>query len=200
MPRTSSAVKGDTRTRLLEAGMAIMLEKGYNATGIMEVLQAVGVPKGSFYHYFASKEDFGLEIINYFDEIYSARLAECFDNASLSPLQKLRHYCEDSRRRLEESECKKGCLIGKLSQEMAEQSEVFRKRLEVVQYKTRERFGLCIQEGQKQGEISNKHDAFELAEFFLCGWEGAVSRAKTRQNTHPQQVFEKFVFDELLAP
>ncbi len=67
---TKVSARQDTRTQLLEAGTSVMLEKGYNATGIMEVLQLVGVPKGSFYHYFDSKEDFGLQIINHFDETY----------------------------------------------------------------------------------------------------------------------------------
>ena len=62
-PKVATKQKPDTRTALLEAGMNIMIEKGYNNTGIQEVLLAVGVPKGSFYHYFDSKEDFALKII-----------------------------------------------------------------------------------------------------------------------------------------
>ncbi|MBX9686863.1 MAG: TetR/AcrR family transcriptional regulator, partial [Candidatus Obscuribacterales bacterium] len=60
---SSTSSGRDTRAILLEAGMAVMYEKGYSNTGIQEVLSSVGVPKGSFYHYFDSKEDFALKII-----------------------------------------------------------------------------------------------------------------------------------------
>jgi TetR/AcrR family transcriptional regulator, transcriptional repressor for nem operon len=200
MARVAPPVKGNTRTQLLEAGMEVMLAKGYNATGIMEVLQRVGVPKGSFYHYFDSKEQFGLEIINYFDDIYEKTLSDYLDNTKLSPIERLRSYCEGSRKSQEETECRKGCLMGKLGQEMSEQNELFRKRLEEVLYKRRDKFALCIREGQKLGEISTRYDAHDLAEFFLCAWEGAVMRAKTKQNTQSQHVFIKVIFDELLAP
>ncbi len=71
---TRLATKQDTKTALLQAGMDIMLEKGYSNTGIQEVLSSLGVPKGSFYHYFESKESFAVAIIQHFDQEYSAEL------------------------------------------------------------------------------------------------------------------------------
>jgi TetR/AcrR family transcriptional repressor of nem operon len=191
--------KESTKTQLIEAGIQIMQEKGYNNTGIMEVLQSVKVPKGSFYYYFESKEDFGLQIINHFDESYSQRLSEYFDNQSISPLQRLRNYCEDGRQRLLEAQCRKGCLIGNLSQEMADQSEVFRARLEEVMSKWRNRFSTCIKQAQDGGEICTKIDTQDLAEFFLSGWEGAVMRAKTTKNTGPQDAFIRVMFEHFLC-
>jgi TetR/AcrR family transcriptional regulator, transcriptional repressor for nem operon len=193
------APKESTKTQLIDAGIQIMQEKGYNNTGIMEVLQSVGVPKGSFYYYFESKEDFGLQIINHFDEAYSQRLGQYFDDKSLSPVQRLRSYCEDGRTRLLEAQCRKGCLIGNLSQEMADQSEVFRARLEQVMSKWRARFAECIKEAQEQGEICTRIDTVDLAEFFLSGWEGAVMRAKTTKNTGPQDAFIRVMFEHFLC-
>lgn len=190
--------KESTKSQLLEAGVEIMLEKGYNNTGIMEVLQKVGVPKGSFYYYFDSKEDFGLQIINYFEQSYTEKLRDSLNDKSKSPLQRLKLYCEASKKHLESQQCRKGCLIGNLSQEMADQSEVLRKRLEEVMCGWRERFADCIAEGQKLGEIPNHFDARECAEFFLSGWEGAVMRSKTAKNTNPQNSFIKIMFNHVL--
>src|SRR5271156_2303007 len=107
--------KESTKELLLEAGTQIMLLKGYNNTGIMEVLQSTGVPKGSFYYYFDSKEDFGLQIINYFDRMYAEKLRIYLSDQSLSPVARLRKYCEEGQKNLEAQQCKKGCLIGNLS-------------------------------------------------------------------------------------
>src|SRR4051794_12854838 len=131
MPKQSSGTptKESTKTCLIEAGIEIMFEKGYNNTGIQEVLQKTGVPKGSFYYYFDSKEEFGLEIINAFDAGYTDKVNKFLNDKTLSPVQRLRAYCEAGRENLENQQCRKGCLIGNLSQEMADQSEVMRARL-----------------------------------------------------------------------
>src|SRR5262245_63570685 len=81
---------------LLEAGTHIILEKGYNHMGIQEVLQAAGVPKGSFYYYFPSKAAFGLQIIERFAAAYTRRLDQCLGDTSASPLSRLRRHLEQS--------------------------------------------------------------------------------------------------------
>lgn len=197
---TKAAPKQDTRQVLLEAGIAIMMEKGYNNTGIQEVLSSVGIPKGSFYHYFDSKEDFAIEIIKHFDTAYSAKIMACLRDTSLSPLTRLKNYCESGRANLAANQCRKGCLIGNLSQEMADQSETLRKALSKVMAKWRELFASCIEEGQKKGEISKKHSADKLAEMFLSSWEGAVMRGKTTKCTEPLDVFIEVYFGDFLKP
>src|SRR5271168_1127987 len=94
-PKTTA--KPDTKTLLLEAGMDVMFEKGYTNTGISEVLNSVGVPKGSFYHYFDSKEDFALEIIGYFDSGYSQKLINTLRDSDCGPVERLRNYCQCGR-------------------------------------------------------------------------------------------------------
>lgn len=197
MPKTAPA-KENTKNQLLEAGINIMIEKGYNNTGIQEVLQTTGVPKGSFYYYFDSKEDFGLKIIDYFEQQYNQKLCLYLDDKSKSSVERLRAYCEDGKKNFEAQRCRRGCLIGNLSQEMADQSEAFRARLEEVLTKWRNRFAQTIKEGQSNGEISKELDTVELAEFFLSGWEGAVMRSKTTKNVAPQQAFINIMFGHVL--
>ncbi|MBU6450748.1 MAG: TetR/AcrR family transcriptional regulator [Cyanobacteria bacterium REEB67] len=195
---TASPTKQDTRLLLLEAGINIMLEKGYNNTGISEILASVGVPKGSFYHFFESKEEYGLAIIAYTDEQYAAKMAKVFGDKSLTPIERLKKYCAESRKDLVANECRKGCLIGNLSQEMADQSECMRAALVNVLEKSRAAFAACIEEGQKKGEIDSKRPASELAELVQSTWTGAVLRVKTLKNTEPLDTCTRLIFEDIL--
>jgi TetR/AcrR family transcriptional regulator, transcriptional repressor for nem operon len=98
----------------------------------------------------------------------------------------------------EANQCRKGCLIGNLSQEMSDQSEALRARLEEVLTKWRNKFAQCIKEGQDRGQITKAIDHVQLAEFFLCGWNGAILRAKTTKTTTPQKAFMQVMFEQIL--
>lgn len=188
------AGKTETRTALLETGMAIMVEKGYTNTGIQEILNTLSVPKGSFYHYFDSKENYAVAIIQHFDQHYCDLLIQTLRNQEQTPIQRLQSYCQTGRRNLLEQNCRKGCLIGNLSQEMADQSEVLRKELSIVMSKWRDIFASCIQEGQTNGEILTNWSAEHLAELFLSGWSGAITRAKTLKSIEPIDIFMDVMF------
>ena len=124
--------KEATRLRLLETGERIFLEKGYNHTGIQEVLKDAGVPKGSFYYYFKSKEDFGLSVVEASMAAYQIKLDGFLKDETLTPLARLRNYFESGIRTFEENGFRCGCLVGTLSQEMAGQNETFRVRLSEI--------------------------------------------------------------------
>lgn len=188
----------ETRNSLIEKGMDIMLVKGYTNTGIQEILNALAIPKGSFYHHFESKENFAIEIIRHYDQFQTAALSEILGDTSRSPLERLRLYCETYRAKLNEQDCKRGCLIGNLSQEMSDQSEILRQELSTVIRRWRDAFAECIAEGQKIGEIRNKRSADSLAEIFQAGWSGAVMRAKTLRDTESIDTFMSVMFDDIL--
>jgi len=190
--------KESTKVLLLERGTEIMLEKGYNNTGIMEVLQATGVPKGSFYHYFESKEDFGLQIINHFERAYRDKLDLTVGNKELNPVERLRAYCNMGIENFQTQKCRKGCLIGNLSQEMADQSEIFRKRLLEIQTEVTKRFADCFTEAQKAGLIKSAYNCQDLAETFQAGWAGSTVRAKTCKTVEPMQAYVRFTFTHVL--
>ncbi len=195
---SKTASKQDTRTALLEVGMDIMLEKGYSNTGIQEILSALQVPKGSFYHYFDSKENYAVEIIKYFDEAYTGDLKTILTNSELSPLNRLRTYCDHAREKLNNQNCRKGCLIGNLSQEMSDQSEVLRKELTTVLNKRLAMIAACIEEGQNAGEISKKHSAAQLADLFMSALSGAVMMSKTLKIIGPLDIFINVLLDDLI--
>lgn len=190
--------KQETRIALLEKGMEIMLEKGYSNSGIQEILSALQVPKGSFYHYFESKESYGVEIIRYYDQSYTACLTRTLQNNQLTPIERLKDYCLSNTKNLAARECRKGCLIGNLSQEMADQSEVLRQELSSVMGKWRSIVAACIKEGQEKGEIKRDWQPEAIAEIFLSGWSGAMMRAKTVKNTEPLETFMSLLLDGML--
>lgn len=200
MAKTATGEQRDTRALLLEAGMNVMFEKGYTNTGIQEVLSSVGVPKGSFYHFFESKEDFALKIIRHVEQSYVNVLAGFLSDGTRTPLERLKNYCETKKNDLLNQSCRRGCLIGNLSQEMADQSETLRLELARVMKRWRDIFSNCINEGQLRGEISKKLPPDTLAEMFLCGWEGSIMRSKTQKDIEPMQAFIDVIFTEVLAP
>lgn len=200
MARTATGEQRDTRALLLEAGMNVMFEKGYTNTGIQEVLSSVGVPKGSFYHFFQSKEDFALKIIRHVEEGYVQVISGFLSDTSRTPVERLKNYCETKKNDLLNQSCRRGCIIGNLSQEMADQSEILRIDLARVMGRWRDLFAACIDEAQARGEVSKKLPPLTLAEMFLCGWEGAIMRAKTQKNVEPLEAFIEVIFSEVLAP
>jgi TetR/AcrR family transcriptional repressor of nem operon len=190
--------KETTKTILLETGRRLFLEKGYSNTGIEAVVQAAGVPKGSFYYYFGSKEEFGLRVLDRFADEARANFERCLGNTNVRPLERFRCYFEEVRSRLEAEECRHGCLVGNLSQEMAAQSEVFRVRLKEIFEGMLERYVEGLKVAQEAGEIPAGQDLRELAEFCLSSWQGAILRAKATRSTQPIRTFIDVVFGSLL--
>jgi TetR/AcrR family transcriptional repressor of nem operon len=100
--------KAPTKATLVDAGLHLMLEKGYHHTGIQEVLQAAGVPKGSFYYYFPSKEAFGREVIAQFAAAYVERLERCLGETTQSPLTRLHRHLDETLTHFERRGCRGG--------------------------------------------------------------------------------------------
>ena len=186
--------KEATRDLLLEAGRRTFLEKGFNNAGIDVILRTTGIPKGSFYYYFGSKEEFGLKVLDRFAECHGAILDRHLGDLSLSPLERLRLYFETARECLEARECREGCLLGNLSQEMSDHSEAFRERLERIFAGWVDRLADCLVQAQEAGEIEATIDARELAEFWLSSWQGAILRAKTVRSPAPLRTFLRVMF------
>ena len=187
-----------TRDLLLEAGKAAFLERGYNNSGIETILQAAGVPKGSFYYYFHSKEDFGLKVLDHFADWYEERMNQTLGDLTLSPIERFRRYFEGIIERFDTNQCRKGCLIGKLSQELADLSEVFRLKLEEIFRRWEDRYAECLQSAQDRGEILPILPAPALAELWLNGWQGAMLRAKSSRNSAPLRTFLDVMFTHVL--
>lgn len=192
-PRLRDSLE-DTRALLLRAGVEILTEKGFSATGLEEILSRVGVPKGSFYHYFDSKEAFGLALIERYGQFFARKLERHLGNQALSPLNRLRAFVDDATQGMARHRFSRGCLIGNLGQEMGALPESFRLHLQATFADWQARFAACLTQAQQAGELATSADAQQLAAVFWIGWEGAVLRAKLERNAQPLQVFAQFFF------
>lgn len=187
-----------TRDLLLDVGKRTFLERGYANSGIETILQAAKVPKGSFYYYFESKEDFGLKVLDRFAESYDEAMNQSFGDGSLSPIERFQRYFEGVADRFDLDQCRKGCLIGNLSQELADHSEAFRVKLEEILQRWVGRYAECLRLAEDLGEIEPILPVRDVAELWLSGWQGALLRAKTSRNSTPLRAFLDVMFRHVL--
>lgn len=178
-----------TREALLRAGVEILTEKGFAATGIDQILRQIGVPKGSFYHYFASKEAFGAEVIQSYADYFAAKLDRHLLDSRYSPLDRLHHFVADARAGMGKHGFRRGCLIGNLGQEMGVLPESYRTQLIGVFIDWEARLAACLALAKVEGQIDPQADAAQWARFFWLGWEGAVLRAKLALSDAPLEAF-----------
>ncbi|MEA3244601.1 MAG: TetR/AcrR family transcriptional regulator, partial [Gemmatimonadota bacterium] len=156
--------RGDrsTRQRLLDAGMAMLLEHGYNDLGLQALLDATDVPKGSFYHHFRDKEHFALEVIDQYMGQVHATLDDCLGDRARPPLARVRRFFEQVQRGYRR-EGYLGCLLGGLGQELAGVSEVFRRKVEGCFSAIARRIAACLEEARARGDIPADADPARMA-------------------------------------
>ena len=186
--------RGDTKRALVWCGTELLTERGFQVTGIDEVLKRVGVPKGSFYHFFANKHEFGEAVIQNYVEFYARKMSRLFDDESLAPLSRLRAFVEDAKRGMLKYGYRRGCLIGNLGQELASLDDSFREQLEAVLLSWERRVTACLEQAIEAEELVPGSDTAAISRFFWIGWEGAVLRAKLTRNAEPLDQFADLFF------
>jgi TetR/AcrR family transcriptional repressor of nem operon len=180
--------------------VAALTERGFHALAVDEMLAATGVSKGAFYHYFASKSEFGLALIDAYAAYFARKLDRWFLDESLSPLDRLRAFMDDAQRGMERYGYRRGCLVGNLGQEISTLPEPFRDRLASVFADWECRTARCLEAAKAQGEIAPQTDCGGLAVFFWIGWEGAVLRAKLERGPLPLEQFSRGFLALLARP
>jgi len=159
------------------------------ATGIDSILKRVGVPKGSFYHYFESKEAFGRAVLDNYATFFARKLDRWLLDESLSPLERLAAFAQDAKVGMARYDYRRGCMVGNMGQEVSVLPEGFRAVLEDIFVGWQARLATCLREAQCCGELAAHADCAELAAFFWIGWEGAVLRARLVQSDIPLNTF-----------
>ncbi len=191
--------KLSTRDHLIAVGLRLMQQNSYAATGVKEVLDVAGVPKGSFYHYFPSKEAFGTIVLQSYLAAESERSAKALKVSKAPPLKRLRRYFEQLIRVYGPyGDTKGGCLLGNLSQEMATHSEAIRQALQNGFVQWQAAVEEVLKEAVMRGELSAAVTTKNLAAFLLNSYEGALLRAKAEGNEVPLQLFLDLTFHTLL--
>jgi TetR/AcrR family transcriptional regulator, transcriptional repressor for nem operon len=186
--------KPSNRDRILEAGLKVMVRKGYVGAGVRDIVAEAPAPQGSFTNHFRSKEEFAREVLDLYFGHTKRLVAEALEDRGLKPRERLRRYLDIITRRLAIAEFSRGCLIGDFSLEAAPQSEMLRARLAEIFAEWRVPFTACIAEGQDAGEIARTFAPEDLAEFLLSSWEGAILRMKVERSAEPLERFKRVVF------
>ncbi|MBC8419708.1 MAG: TetR family transcriptional regulator C-terminal domain-containing protein [Desulfobacterales bacterium] len=193
-------MKTDTKQKILETGAELIHLKGFNHTGLQEILNAAGVPKGSFYNYFSSKEDFGLQVIDHFAGYYTFISRPILEDPALSPLQKIKRLLEWFMEFFKSKDYAYGCPIGNLAQEMGDLSPAFREKLRSALDILVDTYSGVLAEAQKEGEISRRLDVREAAYFLVSSWHGALMHMKAIKGPEPLENHKRFIFDHVLRP
>ncbi|EOX4944995.1 TetR/AcrR family transcriptional regulator [Vibrio alginolyticus] len=176
-----NAKTNDTRQHILDVGYELIVNRGFTSVGLSELLKKAAVPKGSFYHYFKSKEQFGEAMIQDYFTKYFERLNARFTNTELSGYQRLMSYFEEMVK-VEDDVCNANkCLLVKLSAEVSDLSESMRLALRQGADKTIQAIADCIDIGIQDGSIPNVDSALLARQIYYL-WNGASLLNKLYQD------------------
>ena len=183
---------------MIRSAVETLHRQGFNGSAVQDITDAAGLPKGSFYNYFESKEALALEVIDRYGTEQGA-LAAVLSDESIPPVERLRRYFALLATNLAAQNYERGCLIGNFSTELADQSRLIRDRLSSSFAAWSRQIEACIRDAQKAGEISRESDPRVLAEFLLNSFEGAMLRMKVEKDGSPLDHFMTLVFSRVLA-
>ncbi len=174
----------------------MLMTQGYHGTGIKEILDSVKVPKGSFYNYFGSKEEFAAEAINHYIEPFIQRLEHHLNTPETDGLTALKNYYAELIFELEQSGYKGGCLLGNLMGEMGDSSDLCRRSLmdAVSRYCSLQQSALA--RAQREGTVRKDRSAENLADLLANSWQGALLRMKIEQSVRPLQECCRLLLDD----
>lgn len=184
------------KDRLLDQGVTLLLEKGYHATGLKEILDMVQIPKGSFYTYFDSKEQFAAEAISHYIEPFIQRLSGHLQNPELDGLAALKAYYSELIDEVAQTGFKGGCLLGNLMGEIGDTSSLCRDALLDAVGRYSELQKTALERGQKQGKVRLDRSAKSMADLMLNGWQGALLRMKVEQSVEPLKAVCQDLLDD----
>jgi TetR/AcrR family transcriptional repressor of nem operon len=187
-----------TREHLLEVGLKSIHSTGYTATGVKEVLDLANVPKGSFYHYFASKEAFAGEVFERYADGERRRAERILGDRKAAPLKRLRRYFEELTSIYGQSGSTYGCLLGNLSLEVAAHSPKLQAQFQAAFGGWQKGIADVLQEAVERGDLGRSTKPDELAGFLLNSYEGALVRMKAEKSDKSLENFLHFAFDVLL--
>ena len=197
MPRTADPT--DIPRRLTDAGYLLFNRHGYHATGIQQITDQAGVPKGSFYNHFDSKEAFAADIIRHYTSWVDQAWDQCLSDAPADALGAIRHAFARFVEHHARTECQ-GCLVGNFAAEVAESSPTCREVLQSSLEAWRARLAGLIERAQAEGSVRTDVPPRTLSLLFWDAWEGALLRMKIERHTGPLIDTIALLLNVLLAP
>ncbi len=187
-----------TKRRMIDVGLHLLLKQGYASLGVQAILDAAGVPKGSFYHHFKDKEDFALQVIDAYIADVHATLDACVASGTLPPLDRIRCFFRNVELSYERDGYL-GCLMGGLGQELSGVSDTFRAKIEQCFSSIAERLQPCLDAAKADGLLPRYADTRKMANLLVDCWEGAALRSRLKRSASPLSAMLDFYLTSLGA-
>ncbi len=186
------------RERLLEAGVAVIGKSGFNGCSVQDITDAAGVPKGSFYNHFESKEALGAAALAHFWEDGACPTLDILADTTVPPLARLRAYFEEFADDLIASNFTGTCLIGTMTAELCDQSPLIAAELSAIFTRWSSCVAACLRAAQETGDLCVEVNADALGTFVVNAWEGAALRSRIEKGEAPLRQFIDLLFTQLL--
>ena len=197
MPRAS------VRDQLIESAVEVFHARGFNGCSVQDIVEAAGVPKGSFYNHFKSKEALGVEVVRAYTRLVGAYVAEAgageIFSGDRTPLERIRAYFEAIIEQNVSCGGRKGCLLGNFATELAPHSTEIANAVTDALDNWSAAVARALAQAQEAGELSKDADVEALGRYLVDGYEGAAARAKLIGDRAPMDEFIRTTFDFLLA-
>lgn len=172
----------EKRKEIIQASVALMRSKGYENTALSDILEAGQIGKGQFYHYFSSKHELGLAVIDYFFESFNEELFENILGSEKSAEVRFNEMLEWVIRRHQARETKCGCIFGNFAAEMSEHDEEFREKVQKVFEIWIEKLKLVLEEMVKSVKPIESFEVQKLAQGIVAMLEGGILIMKNKQD------------------
>ena len=190
--------KPSHRTKILTEGLRVVHQRGFGGASVRDIVQAAGVPQGSFTNHFASKEAFGLEVMDLYFASSRDVMARTLRNDTLSPLDRLGEYIDENIRHISESGARNGCLFGNFAIEASDHSELLRERVVEIFGEVQESVAYCLRAAVTAGALRSDTESEALAQFVVASLQGAILLAKAQRDPAPVHSFKTLLFSMIL--
>ncbi|MEB0090251.1 TetR family transcriptional regulator C-terminal domain-containing protein [Pseudomonas sp. CCI4.2] len=186
------------REKILTEGLRVVHERGFSNASVRDITTAANVPNGSFTNHFASKEAFGLEILDLSFEETAKIIDQTLSNPALTPTARLLAYIDANISSLEAHGVENGCLIGNFGVEIGMHSEIIRLRVVEIFNEVQRQIALCLSDAAQAGELSKDIDLTDMASFIVASLQGATILAKADRSVLPMTRFRRTLVATIL--
>lgn len=165
-----------SKEKIIVSAMKLFWFRGYRNTGINEILEEVGVSKGSFFYHFTDKKTLFMEVIDYFYEKELKALLDKHFSTNINPVDKIINFCEDFNNICKQNKFYGGCILGNLSLELADLDETYLEKLDEVFENWKREIEKVVE------EITHIKNTKEIVHFVIWGLEGIMLSTKVHKN------------------
>jgi TetR/AcrR family transcriptional regulator, transcriptional repressor for nem operon len=195
--------RANVRDQLISSALEVFHTRGFNGSGVQDIVDAAGVPKGSFYNHFDSKEALAVEVVRAYTALVGAYVVEAgaaqITSGPGSPLQRIRAYFEAVIEQNVSCGVRKGCLLGNFATELAPHSEQIARAVTDALQNWSAAVAVALAQAHEAGELADNVDVDVLARYLVDSYEGAATRAKLIGDRAPMDDFIRTTFDFLLT-